>query len=140
MSESVNQLLAQWAELWSSHRTDKFLELFTDDCVYEDVTLSRVSKGKNELREFLEETVAIFPDFRIEPRSHFATASGDRACLEWTMSGTQQGDAPGIPATHKKMTARGISAIELKDSKIHRVRDYWDNATVLGQFGLLPKP
>src|SRR5712691_534327 len=112
MSESVNQLLAQWADLWSSHRTDKFLELFTDDCVYEDVTLSRVSKGKNELRAFLEETVAIFPDFRIEPRSHFSTASGDRACLEWTMSGTQEGDAPGIPATHKKMTTRGISAIE----------------------------
>jgi hypothetical protein len=52
MPEFVDKLLARWAELWSSHDTEKFIELLTDDCVYEDVTLRRVSNGKGELRAF----------------------------------------------------------------------------------------
>jgi steroid delta-isomerase-like uncharacterized protein len=140
MGESVDKLLSRWAEFWSSHEIEKFLELFTDDCMYEDVTLGRVSNGKGELRAFFEETCAIFPDFQVELRTHFSTEAGDRASMEWAMSGTHEGEAPGLPPTHKRMTARGISAVELKASKFHRVRDYWDNATVLKQFGLLPNP
>jgi ketosteroid isomerase-like protein len=34
---------------WSSHDIDHLLSLFTDDCIYEDVTFGVVNRGKAEL-------------------------------------------------------------------------------------------
>jgi hypothetical protein len=34
--------------------------------VYEDVTVARVNRGKAEIRAFVEETFAVFPDFHVE--------------------------------------------------------------------------
>jgi predicted ester cyclase len=55
------------------------------------------------------------------------------------MSGTHNGDFPGIPATGKHFSsARGTSILELEAGKIHREADYWDAATLMRQVGLLP--
>ena len=43
-----------WAAAWSSHNTEELLTLFTDDCVYEDVTFGVVNRGKKEVRAFAE--------------------------------------------------------------------------------------
>ena len=50
MLQNAEHTLKQWAELWSSHNTDALLSLFTEDCVYEDVTFGLVNHGKAELR------------------------------------------------------------------------------------------
>jgi hypothetical protein len=44
---------------WSSHDFDRLLPLFTDDVLYEDVTMGAVNHGKDELRAFGE----AFPGF-----------------------------------------------------------------------------
>ena len=46
-TSSEERLLDDWATGWSSHNTEKFLSIFTDDCVYEDVTFSAVNHGKD---------------------------------------------------------------------------------------------
>jgi len=47
---AVMVTLESWAALWSSHDIDALLSLFTEDCVYEDVTFGAVNRGKAELR------------------------------------------------------------------------------------------
>jgi steroid delta-isomerase-like uncharacterized protein len=124
-----------WAAAWSSHNTEELLTLFTDDCVYEDVTFGVVNRGKKELRAFADGVFAGVPDFKIEVTAQFA--SGRWASMEWVMSGTHKGDFPGMPATGQRFSARGVTVVELDAGKIRRNADYWDAASVMRQVGLL---
>jgi len=47
---------------------------------------------------------------------------GDLVAQRWSMTGTQQGDLPGIPATGAKMTMSGLALVQLADGKI---TDIW---------------
>src|SRR6516165_6987530 len=83
-------VLDQWATAWSSHDVQQVLQLFTDDCIYEDVPTGAVNIGKVALRKFAEFFFAVAPDFKVELSKRF---ENDRwATGEWTMSGTQKGD------------------------------------------------
>jgi steroid delta-isomerase-like uncharacterized protein len=132
----MNGLFADWARAWSSRDIETLLALCTDDCQYEDVTMGAISHGKGELRQFAEAVFAAFPDFRIELESYFT--AGRWAGAEWTMSGTHQGDLPGLPATGRGFCVRGSTICELRQGKIRRNSDYWDMVTLLKQIGLMP--
>jgi steroid delta-isomerase-like uncharacterized protein len=130
-------VLENWAAAWSSHDAEKVLALFTDDCVYEDVTFGVVTRGKEELRAFATGAFAAVPDFKFQLTTRFAV--GHLAGMEWLMSGTHAGDFPGLPATGRRFSSiRGATIVELHGSKIRRNSDYWDAATFMKQVGLLP--
>ena len=136
-TSDLERILDDWATAWSSHKPDKVLALFTDDCVLEDVPFGVVTHGKDQLRAFAEGAFAAVPDFRFELTTRFV--AGSRAGMEWVMSGTHKGDLPGLPATGKSFSGiRGATIIELQGGKIRRNSDYWDSATFMRQVGLLP--
>jgi len=114
------------------------LSIFTDDCVYEDVTFGAINHGKKELRAFADGVFAGVPDFRVELTARFV--GGPQAGMEWVMSGTHKGDFPGMPATGKRFSVWGVTIVELQAGKIRRNSDYWDAASVMRQVGLLPSP
>jgi steroid delta-isomerase-like uncharacterized protein len=130
------RVLEDWAQYWSSHEMDRLLLLFTDDVVYEDVTLGAVNRGKDQLRAFAEEFFAGFPDVRFELTSRFS--NGTEGGAEWVMRGTHRGDMPGMPATGKQVEVRGASIVKFADEQIRRCSDYWDMATFLKQLGFMP--
>ncbi len=136
MSQNAETTLVGWAGFLSSHDADRFLSLFTDDCVYEDVAFGVVNRVKRELRTFIEGIFGAFPDFRIDLKSHFV--AGEWAAMEWVMTGTHEGDLAGMPATHKRFSIRGASVVEFNSAQIKRISDYWDLATFLKQLGLTP--
>jgi steroid delta-isomerase-like uncharacterized protein len=133
---SLDRPFKDWAAAWSLHDVDKLLSLCVDDCVYEDVTMGAVRRGKAELKSFATAVFAAFPDFTVRLTSGFT--AGNWAGAEWTMSGTHQGDLPGLPATGKSFAVRGATICELKAGKIKRNSDYWDLATFLKQTGRMP--
>jgi steroid delta-isomerase-like uncharacterized protein len=133
---SLDRMFENWAAAWSLHDVEKLLSLCTDDCVYEDVTMGTVNRGKAEVRSFAKAVFAAFPDFKIQLMSGFT--AGNWAGAEWTMAGTHRGDLPGLPATGKGFTVRGCTICELKAGEIKRNSDYWDMATFLKQTGLMP--
>ena len=137
MNADVEKTLEAWAADWSSpDKVDHLLSLFTDDCTYEDVTLGVVNHGKAELKAFADGIFASFPDFKVELRSRFV--AGERAGMEWIMSGTHARDLPAMPATNKRFSIRAATILELEAGKIKRCSDYWDLATFLKQVGLMP--
>ena len=133
---TLERVLDDWAQHWSSHDLDRLLLLFTDDVVFEDVAQGRVHRGKDGLRAFAEGVFAGFPDVTLELTSRFAT--GSQGGGEWVMRGTNRGDSPGMPATGERVELRGASIFEFADGKIRRYSDYWDMATFLKQLGLMP--
>jgi steroid delta-isomerase-like uncharacterized protein len=126
-------LLREWAAAWSSHDLNRVASLFTDDCVYEDVTMNVVNRGKEQLKAFGAAFITAVPDLGVELTDCFMTE--DRAGMEWLLSGTHRGDLPGIPATGKQVSLRGCTICELRGGKIQRNSDYWDMATFLKQIG-----
>lgn len=128
--------IEDWGRHWSSHDLDRLLPLFTDDVVYEDVTLGAVNHGQGELRAFAEGFFVGFPDVTFELTSRFAT--GSQGGAEWVMRGTHRGDLPGMPASGKHVEVRGASIFEFVGGRIRRCSDYWDMVTFLKQLGLMP--
>ena len=130
------ELLVELAAAWTEHNVDKLLSLCTDDCVYEDVTMAVVNRGKKELQAFATGVLAAFPDFKMNVNC--ALVAGEGAAMEWTMAGTHRGDLAGMPATGKTFTVRGASMCEFADGRIKRISDYWDMSTFRKQIGLMP--
>ena len=136
MNPDLEKTLEAWAADWSSPNVEHLLSLFTDNCIYEDVTFGVVNHGKTELKAFADEMFAAFPDFKVEQTGRFV--AGEWAGMEWIISGTHKGDLPGMPATNKRFSIRGATILELESGKIKRCSDYWDLATFLKQTGLMP--
>ena len=68
VTSKMKKILDDWATAWSSHDPERVIALFTDDCVYEDVTFGAVNRGKAELRAFANGTFAAVPDFKVRRR------------------------------------------------------------------------
>ena len=121
---------------FSSGDLEAVLSAFADDIVYEDVPFGVRAEGKAQVEAFCREFMKSLPDFRQELSAcHRAGALG---FMEWTMSFTQTGDLPGIPATGKPVRVRGATALGLRGDRITHNRSYYDLASVLRQLGMLP--
>jgi len=136
MVTDVKRMFEDHNAAWSSYDVEKIASFFTDDCVYEDVAVGVVNRGKQELKAFVTATFTSFPDIKFELKSFFS--AGDWAAIEWVMTGTHTGDLPGMPATGKSFSIRGASVRELRAGKISRNSDYWNLASLLQQIGILP--
>ena len=134
-ARATQDVIEQHWTYWSAHDLDRLLPLFTDDVVYEDVTMGVVNRGRSQLRAFAEAFFSGFPDITFELRSSVANGAGGSG--EWIMRGTHRGDLPGMPATGKRMEVRGASTFEFEGGRIRRCSDYWDMATFLKQLGLM---
>ncbi len=130
---SPEDLAASVAEIWSGHDTDLVDDVFADDGIYEDVAMQASMRGKAEIRGFMEETFAGFPDFNVEQVRFFSTEN--MIASEWIMSGTHTGDFPGFEATGNPFSVRGASVAVVRDGKIVRWTDYYDRHDLMSQLG-----
>jgi steroid delta-isomerase-like uncharacterized protein len=137
-SAEQERLLDEWIAAWSAHDLGRLVSIFTDNLIYEDVTMGRVNRTGAELQAFGQEFFSGFPDVMFELTSRFA--NGVWGGAEWVMRGTHTGDLPGLPASGKRIEIRGASILEFAGNKIKRCSDYWDMATFLTQLGFMPPP
>jgi len=121
-----------WVDAWNSHDPDAVEDLFTEDGVYEDVTLGLVNRGPAQIRGYAVFYFTAVPDFRIDLIA--SSFKGGHGPIEWVASGTDQ----GIYKTGKKFAVRGATIFDARGTKISRDSDYYDFATLLRQLGLLP--
>jgi ketosteroid isomerase-like protein len=96
---------------------ERLLPLFTEDVIYEDVTMGVMTRGASELRAFAEGVFSRFPDVTFELQSSFA--DGTRGGAEWVMRGTR--DLPEMPG--QRVEVRGASIFEFVGDKIRRCSD-----------------
>ena len=136
--EMESDLPRRWAEAWSAHDPEALAALFTDDCVYEDVTFGAESPGLDGVTEWAEGFLAAFPDLDVEPIS--TSGSDRRAVLEWRMGGTHHGRLAGMEPTGRRFEVRGVTVFLFEGDRIARCSDYWDMARVQRQLGYAAAP
>ncbi|MBA3489418.1 MAG: ester cyclase [Longispora sp.] len=76
-----------------------------------------------------------FPDLALEIR-HQCTSNNDVSVMELTVRGTHRAELEGIPATGKKVEMVVCNVVEIRDGKVYREREYYDNLTMMQQLGV----
>jgi steroid delta-isomerase-like uncharacterized protein len=122
---------------WNAHDPEAVARHMADDAVYEDVALGRVLHGPSEIAKFVEEATRASSDFRFEEVSLFS--AGSDYANEWIMTGTNDREVQGVPATGRSFRVRGASVGKLDASgRIVENRDYYNLAEMLAQLGIQP--
>lgn len=82
--------------------------------------------------------MSAFPDMSFEFRHRYASGD-DVSIMEVAFRGTHQGELEGIPPTGRQIEGFACNVIEVRDGKIYRERDYFDNLAILSQLGVSPQ-
>lgn len=62
---------------------------------------------------------------------------GDQLVKHWNFKGTHDGEMFGIPPTNNKVDISGTTVVLMKDGKVLKEQDFFDNYSFLMQLGLL---
>ena len=130
----AEQLVRDFMDLWDGD----FSKL---DAVAESFVLRSpaVPEGEARGRETPEERIKAihsgFPDFQMSMDDMLA--SDEVIMIEWTMSGTHEGEYLGGPPTDREMEVSGMSKILIGDDKVQEDRIYFDTREMFGQLGLI---
>ena len=135
MSVRNKMLLDELVDAWCAHDIPALLALFTDDCLYEDMAMGVVNRGKEELRRFAEEVFKTMPDFQLKFPIRFATPKWGSS--EWQITATWNGAFEGVDCTGRTIVFTGLSMYSFRDGKIASNRDCWDYTVMMRQFGVL---
>ena len=142
----TNRLLEDLVVAWSVHDVEKIASLCTDDCVYEDVTMGVVNRGKAELKAFANSILAALPDFTMHvpfvPRVlmslllrdiYLDKAAGEeilrRSGLDWTLVypvTLTNGPRAGRYRTGERLVLSGfprISRADVADFLLKQIED-----------------
>ena len=122
-------------EVWNQKKLEQVSELVAADYVHHDVQ-SPDRKGIEAYRQFVDFYLNAFPDihFNIEDE----ISAGDTVVIRWTVTGTHNGDLPGLPRTGRPISVTGISIARLRDGKFVESWNNWDALGMMQQLGAVP--
>jgi steroid delta-isomerase-like uncharacterized protein len=105
---------------------------------YEVVPTGEVHEGADEVRRFLQETHAAFPDFVLE--EHALHHASEAVFAEVEFVGTNLGPWRGLPATGKRVRYRMCNVFVFDGDRLRCERLYFDLMTALRQVGIARDP
>ena len=127
--EMLDAANAQDLDQWMSH--------WTEDPVWDNVTLPPVLNGKEDLAAFMTDFLRGFPDFRASPKRTFC--AGTTLVVESIYSGTLQDEWLGVPGMGQRVQAVPVLEIwEFDGDKIEQGRLYWNAVALMIQLGVMP--
>jgi steroid delta-isomerase-like uncharacterized protein len=126
-------LLARHLEAENARRLDETLTTLTDDCVFEDMALGRVFRGRRGAGACYRLWWDAYEIAVHGERLHWAEDGA--AGAEARYRGTHVGAFLGIPATGRSIDLPIAVSITFKDGLMAGERFYYDLATLLRQLG-----
>ena len=137
--EEIIRVLDEQDAAFNRRDLDGVAAMYSEDVRFVDQAVGEPVQGRDAVREFISGYVNAMPDFKWERVG--IEVDGNVGVEQWRASGTQDRDLPGIPATHKRMTVEGCSVMHFgDDGLVHQEENYWDEAAMLRQLGVMPQP
>src|SRR5712691_8982130 len=134
---SVADLIDRYFNAWNAHDASALAALFArrDAYAYEDPT-GRIAVRAEDLDTVVDAVAAVFPDFQYRITSR--TIEGNRAAVEWILTGTNTGPLkPGVTATNKPVHLAGLDILEAgSPNGLTRVRRHFDQKSMYEQIGM----
>ncbi|MGO4385519.1 nuclear transport factor 2 family protein [Specibacter sp. RAF43] len=131
---NTEALVKNYFEAWHSGDMEAVYSFLADNIVYEDTSIRQIHYGIKAVKRF-QSSMTEALKFRWIVDTIYATDEGFG--ISWIQGGFHNLDLPGMPATGKPWAVAGASIAEVRDGKIVRNRDYWNNHQLLKQLGFL---
>jgi len=119
-------------ELINSGDIDGIDEVFATDVLDHDRAPDQ-GDGVEGTKGFFRTLSTAFPDAHLEVDQ--LVADDDNVVIAYRLSGTHQGDFQGVPATGKRIEARGVQVGRFQDGKIVERWGSTDELGILRQLG-----
>lgn len=135
MSKEANiATTKKMGEAVNKGQLEQFHEIFAKDVKDHDPAPDQGS-GPEGFIKFFTEFRSAFPDLKIAVEH--MTADEDSVAIAYTVTGTQEGPFQGIPATGKKIKARGVQIAKFNGEG--KITERWgssDEAGIFQQIGV----
>jgi steroid delta-isomerase-like uncharacterized protein len=137
MTDDRRRYFERYTAAWNDHDPDGVTAQFAPDGTYVDPSLA-TPLARDEVPDFVAETVAAFPDVEFTERRVVTDRSDDDLVLvaEWTMTGTHTGVFEGVPPTGERIELEGADVVTVSDEGIESITGYFDQREVVDQLGL----
>lgn len=122
----------------NEHRMEDTLETLHPDCVFEDVAMERVYKGREGARQYYDQWWKAF-DLTVKGKKRHFTDEG-LMIAETSYVGRHVGDFFGIAPTQRPIEIRLAVIIGFRDGLMDGERFYYDLAGLLRQLGVKSLP
>lgn len=124
-----------WGDLWSGDFSK--LDVASESvAIYDPAAPGGEVHGRDALESYIRKLHTAFPDFTMDMHENDMLTSDDVVMIEWTGTGTHEGEFAGIPPTGREFRVIGMSKILISDGKVQEDRIYFDPRELLDQLGL----
>ena len=106
---------------------------YAEHAVVEDSMHPEPFVGKAAIMARKGVGMAAIPDLQFHVNNR--VAHGTQVAVEWTATGTHTGDFPGLAASGRPFTIRGVTVVVREEGKIVREAIYYDMHEVRRQLG-----
>lgn len=127
------QLHQQHLNHQASGNTGALQHDYAEHAVVEDGMYPEPIVGRAAIIARKSTGFAAVSDFQLQITSR--VVHGNQLSAEWVATGTHSGDLPGMPATGRRFTLRGITVSVRQDGKIVREAIYYDLDHLRRQIG-----
>jgi steroid delta-isomerase-like uncharacterized protein len=128
MSKEANIATAEkMGKAINSGQLEEFHQIFAADVVDHDPAPDQ-GKGPEGFIGFFTQFRRAFPDLKIAVEH--MVADEDNVAIAYTVTGTQEGPFQGIPATGKKIKARGMQIAKFDSDGL--IKERWGSSDELG--------
>ena len=136
---SITDAYERLVKLYNAGDLEGLVNSYTEDAVL--VTPEGTAQGRAAIRERWASDKASFPDRTLT--IELITERGDTVASEFTWIATNTGplvqpDGTELPPTGRRIHAKGIELVQVRDGKIAMHRGYWDTMALAVQLGLVP--
>jgi predicted ester cyclase len=132
---------ADFVAAFNAHDEGRIRELNAENVVFEAPGDVHV-EGREAATQYAMTWLRAFPDARLTIKNELE--AGDWVAQEFTFEGTHEdtlaGPAGEIPATHRRLTGRGVQIFRVEGDAVVDTRLYFDQVQVMTQLGLMPEP
>jgi steroid delta-isomerase-like uncharacterized protein len=136
-TEQNKAVIRRFLDGWNSRQPEAFDELIAPDVVRHCQATPGVDvRSLDQLKEFLRQDTAVFPD-SIQTITHLV-AEGDLVAAWSTYEGTQKGPMGPFPPSSAKAKFDFGAVFRIEGGKIAEWWVTWDNMTILRALGHLP--
>jgi len=137
----VQDNIAMYTKTWDEIINHGNLDLINDSNFDENVTM--VSSPENIVgiegfKDYYANFVTGFSNIEFTILDVFG--QGDKLVKHWRFKGTNSGEFFGMPATGKAVDVEGTTLVEMKDGKIAKEQDFFDNMVFMQQLGIASSP
>ncbi len=139
MSEMNKQAVRRlYDEMVSEGRFEVLDEVVKEDVIENEAAAEEMPGGRAGVRAFFEAMRAAFPDLKAEVGR--LLAEDDRVVAHVTLSGTQEGEFMGVPASGRRFEAELFDMFRIEDGMIAEHWGVMDQMTMMQQLGAIPGP